>query len=87
VLIVFAFVEICGTFNTMNLVVRIRPGTRKKLNQICRAQRWTMIEALDALADTFLAKQHQQREPSPTESMNDDPVGPPANAEPVGAHG
>jgi len=45
-------------------IVRLKAGTRPKLEQIARTQRWKLNETIDALADDFLARlgapeQHQ----------------------------
>lgn len=34
--------------------VRLRPESRRKWEAICRAKRWTLTEAGDALADAFI---------------------------------
>ena len=36
--------------------VRVRPNTRRKLGAICRACRWTLTAAIDAVTDEFVAR-------------------------------
>lgn len=35
-------------------IIRIRPETRRKLNQVAAKNRWTIAETVDAMADLFI---------------------------------
>jgi hypothetical protein len=47
-----------------NPVVRLLPGTRKKLDRIAESRRWKINVTIDALADWFL-EQDSISEPDP----------------------
>jgi len=61
-----------------NTVVRVRPETRAKLDQIRQLGRWTLTETVDAIADAFLRDFHgptpETGEPSVAGSTDSDRV-------------